>query len=314
MAIRVAVTLGLPDRLSDRSATAATLAAELDVAPIPLAILLNHLATLGIVEAGPDGFHTTEFGAHLRVDAGNGLANLMDIGTAGGRGELAFVELAHTIATGESGYIHRYGQDFWTDLTEQPRLRESFDRQMTHRFHEHIQQIVGGFDWSRFTGIVDVGGGHGSLLAAILIRYPALHGHLVDLEATAAGARRRFDDLGLGERARVTGGSFFDALPAGADAYLMFDILHNWDDEQASRILGRCVEAARPTSRILVIEGVGGLRAGSESDLSMLAIYGGRERRIDEFRALTTPHGLILEEVTALTPARCLLEFRFAGN
>ncbi|HVX42482.1 MAG TPA: methyltransferase [Mycobacteriales bacterium] len=310
MTIRVAVTLGLPDRLAEEDASADTLAAELDVAPIPLGLLLNHLETLGIVESTPNGYRTTPFGANLRADAGNGLANLMDITTAGGRGELAFVELAHSVATGVPGYVRRYGQDFWSDLAEQPRLRESFDRQMTHRFYEDIPQIVAGFSWSRFSSIVDVGGGHGSLLAAILQAHTEIRGHLVDLEATAAGARRTFDEHGLGDRARVTAGSFFDPLPAGADAYLMFDILHDWDDEHAHRILRRCVEAAQPTGRILVIEGIGGMRAGSESDLSMLVIYGGRERRIDEFRALAAPHGLALEEVTALTSARCLLEFR----
>lgn len=112
----------------------------------------------------------------------------------------------------------------------------------------------------------------------------------------------------------MTAGSFFDPLPAGADAYLLLDILHDWDDEHAHRILSRCVEAARPAGRILVIEPVGGLRAHSEFNLAMLVIFGGRERRIDEFRALASSHGLVLDTVADLTDQRCLLEFQLAAG
>ncbi|MFI1917850.1 methyltransferase [Nocardia sp. NPDC020380] len=314
MALRVAVTLGVPDRLLGRAALVEELAVELDVAPAALELLLGHLETLGIVERTPVGFETTDFGANLRVDAGNGLDDLLHLETAGGRAELAFVELAHSIRTGRTAYPQRYGQDFWADLAEHPALRAAFDRQMTYRFHAQLPQIVDGYDWSRYSTLVDVGGGQGSLLAAILTAHPGMHGHLVDLEATAADARRTFDAAELGERAQVTAGSFFDPLPTGADAYLLFDILHNWDDEHAHRIVRRCTEAVRPDGRVLVIEGIGGMRAGSESDLQMLVIFGGRERRIDEFRALTAPHGLVLDTVIELTDQRCLLEFRLTAS
>ncbi|WP_158852581.1 methyltransferase [Saccharothrix deserti] len=314
MTLRVAVTLGLPDRLLGDGASIDELAVELDVAPVALDLLLNHLATLGVVERTSTGYRTTAYGANLCVDAGNGLTDLLRLDTAGGRAELAFVELAHSVSTGQAAYPRRYGQDFYADLAEYPHLRESFDRQMTHRFREQIPRIVAGFDWSRFSTIVDVGGGQGSLLAAILAAHPGMHGHLVDLEPTAAEARHTFSAHDLDERTQVTAGSFFDPLPAGADAYLLFDILHNWDDEHAHRILSRCVEAARPVGRVLVIEGVGGLRANSQSDLDMLVIFGGRERRIDEFRALASSHGLVLDAVTDLTDQRCLLEFQFAAG
>jgi len=308
MALRVAVTLGLPDRLSDAGVATADLAAELEVDPVALGLLLDHLAALGVLEK--PGYRTTELGANLCADAGNNLATLLDLNTAGGRGELAYVELAHTVRTGRAAYARRYGQDFWADLAEHPHLRESFDRQMTNRFRADVPRIVAGFDWSRFATIVDVGGGQGSLLAAILAAHPATRGHLVDLGPTATDARRTFRAHGLGDRAQVTAGSFFDPLPAGADAYLLFDILHDWDDERADRILRRCVEAARPSGRVLVIEGVGGLLADSASSLTMLVLYGGRERGLDEFRALAAPHGLVLDSVTELTGQRCLLEFQ----
>ncbi|AHH20596.1 O-methyltransferase [Nocardia nova SH22a] len=311
MALRVAVTLGLPDRLAVEGISVGEVAAELAVDPNGLDLLLGHLADLGVVEQVESCYRTTEYGAHLCSDAGNGLVDLLHLDAAGGRAELAFVELAHSITTGTAAYSRRYGQDFWADLAEYPRLRESFDRQMTNRLWEQIPRIVAGVDWSRFGSVVDVGGGRGDLLAAILTAHPAMRGHLVDLAPTAAAAARTFDAGGVARRATVTAGSFFDPLPAGADAYLLVDILHDWDDENAHRILSRCAEAAHPESQILVIEPVGGIHAGSEFDLAMLVMYGGRERRVDEFRSLASPHGLTLTAVTDLTDQRCLLEFAF---
>ncbi len=309
MALRVAVTLGLPDRLSGDGAAAGDLAAELGQSPLALDLLLGHLTTLGVLERTSTGYRTTEYGAKLRADAGNGLAGLLDINAAGGRGELAFVELAHSIATGEAGYVRRYGKDFWADLAENPHLRETFDRQMTQRYLTQVPRFVTGFDWSRFGTLVDVGGGHGSLLAAILKANPSMRGHLVDLAPTAAAAEAELREQGLGNRVEVSAGSFFDPLPAGADAYLLSDILHDWDDEQAHRILARCAEAAGAGSRVLVIEAVGGLGAQTEWDLVMLVLYGGRERRLDELRELAAAHGLVFDSVTTLTEERSLLEF-----
>ncbi|WP_083898305.1 methyltransferase [Nocardia vinacea] len=314
MALRVAVTLGLPDRLVGDGVSVDELAVELTVDPVALDLLLSHLATLGIVEPTSTGYRTTGYGTNLCVDAGNGLTDLLRLDAAGGRAELAFAELAHAITTGQAAYPRRYGQDFWADLAEYPHLRESFDRQMTHRFRDQIPRIVAGFDWSRFSSIVDIGGGQGSLLAAILAAYPRIHGHLVDLEPTAAQAHHTFSTHDLDERTQVTAGSFFDPLPAGADAYLLVDILHDWDDEHTHRILNRCVEAAHPAGCVLVIEPVGGLRAASEFNLAVLVMYGGRERRIDEFRALASRHGLVLDTVTDLTDQRCLLEFQLAAD
>jgi hypothetical protein len=309
MALRVAVTLGLPDRLRD-PATAEQVAGELDVPAMALGVLLGHLDTLGIVERTGTAYRTTGFGAVLCRDAGNGLANFLHLDMAGGRAEMAFVELLHSVTTGEPGYVRRFGQDFWADLTEHPHLRESFDQQMNDRFRDQVPQLVAGYDWGRFGTLVDVGGGHGTLLAAIMAAHPRLRGHHVDLEATAAGARHLFRERQLDDRVEVTAGSFFDPLPEGADAYLLSDILHDWDDEHAHRILGRCVEAIHEDGRVLVVEPVGGRRAATEFDLAMLAIFGGRERRVDEFRDLAAAHGLVLDRVADVSDGRCLLEFR----
>jgi SAM-dependent methyltransferase len=313
MALRVAVTLGLPDRMR-HGATLDQLATDLNASPVALDLLLNHLVTLGIIERTETGYRTTEFGAALYTDADNGLTNFLHLDLAGGRAELAFVELLHSIGTGTGGYAQRYGQDFWADLAEHPRLRASFDKQMTDRFRDQVPGIVAGFDWSRFPAIVDVGGGHGTLLAAILVAHQAVRGNLVDLDPTATEAMRTFRAHQVDDRVTVTPRSFFDPLPEGADGYLLCDILHDWDDEHAHRILARCVEALPSNGRILVVEPVGGRRASTEFDLAMLVIFGGRERRVDEFKALGAAHGLTLDTVLDLTDERCLLEFSAPGG
>nr|WP_284746942.1 methyltransferase [Amycolatopsis sp. RTGN1] len=306
MALRVAVTLGLPDRLRGPGAEPDELAEGLGVAPVPLGLLLGHLTTLGFFERTATGYRTTAYGENL---CGDTLASvLLNLDTAGGRAELAFVELLHSVTTGEAGYGRRYGRDFWADLGEHPPLRESFDRQMAHRLRAEVPQLAAGFDWGRFATVVDVGGGPGTLLAAILAAHPGTRGRLVDLDVSAAGST--FAGHGLEDRASAVAGSFFDPLPAGADAYLLCDILHDWDDEQAGRILARCVEAARPAGRVLVVEAVGGRRGSTEMDLAMLVIFGGRERRVAEFRALAAAHGLVLDGVTDVSEGRSLLEFR----
>ncbi|MEV0684835.1 methyltransferase [Nocardia sp. NPDC050378] len=314
MALRVCVTLGLPDRLREEPADAARIASEMSVSPTALELLLDHLATLGIIEHTGTGYRTTEFGATLCSDAGNGLTNFLHLDMAGGRAELAFTDLLQSITTGNAAYPVRYGQDFWADLARYPTLRESFDHQMTDRFRDQIPRIVTGYNWGRFRSIVDVGGGHGTLLAAILAAYPLLRGHLIDLAPTAHEAATAFSAHRVQDRVQVTARSFFEPLPTGADAYLLCDILHDWDDEHARHILARCVEAARPGGRVLVIEPVGGRHAATEFNLAMLVIFGSRERRVDEFRALASAHGLVLDTVTDLTDQRCLLEFRLTDH
>lgn len=307
MALRVAVTLGLPDRLrADHPAGVGHLAAELDVDPTALELLLGHLVTLGVVERAGDGYRTTGFGAHLCADAGNGLHNLLHHDTAAGRADLAFVDLAHSVKTGEPAYLLRYGQGFWADLAEQPHLREAFDRQMTWRIRDQIPQFVQAVGWERFKKIVDVGGGPGDLLTAVLEAHQDIRGHLVDLEVGPAAQ----NFAALGDRAEATKGSFFDPLPAGGDAYLLFNVLHDWDDERCHRILARCAEAMPAPARLIVVESIRGMGASTEMDLVMLVHFGGQERSVKEFEKLAEPHGLRLAGVTEVTDERCVLEFR----
>jgi SAM-dependent methyltransferase len=312
MAIRVAATLGLAERAGGAGATAAELAVETGASASALACLLDHLVAVGVFEFDGERYRPTDLGAQLREDAPGGVRPLLDINRAGGRAELAFVELLGTITTGEPAFPRRYGRDFWADLDAEPALRRSFDAQMNWRFQVQPAQIAERFGWSRFARVLDVGGGDGAVLAAILRAHPGLRGEVLDLAPTATAAAARFAGDGLGDRAGAVAGNFFDPLPAEADVYLLCDILHDWDADHAREILTGCRRAAAPDGTVVVIEPVRGLGADTGIDLFMLMCFGGRERSVDELTVLAAECGLVLRTWGPVAQGRMVLEFGVA--
>ncbi|WP_031465383.1 methyltransferase [Sciscionella sediminilitoris] len=311
MAIRVAATLHLVERAGNTGSVAAELAAATGTAEPALRCLLDHLVTVGVFERDPESgrYRPTELGAQLDAEAPDGIKPLLDIHQAGGRAELAFVDLLGTIGTGEPAYTRRYGRGFWADLDANPELRRSFDAQMNWRFRVQAPQIAERFDWSRFARILDVGGGEGTVLAAILRAHPGVRGQVLELPPTAAAAERRFAAAGFGDRAGAVSGSFFDPLPAGADAYLLSDILHDWDDDNARAILDGCRRAAGPGGTVVVIEPVLGQGVDTAMDLFMLMCFGGRERTVGELTMLAADRGLVLRGSAPVSDGRTILEF-----
>jgi SAM-dependent methyltransferase len=313
MSIRVA-TLCLVERAGTAGGTAERLAGETGTSAPALARLLDHLVTVGVFDFDAESgrYRPTELGAQLDENAPAGIKPLLDIKCAGGRAELAFVDLLGTITTGAPAYPHRYGRDFWADLDAEPDLRRSFDAQMTWRFRDQAPQIAQRIDWGRFPDIVDVGGGDGMLLEAILHAHPQVRGRVLDLAPTAAAATARFAAAGLENRASAMTGSFFEPLPTGADAYLLSDILHDWDDEHARKILTQCRRAAAPNSTVVLIEPVRGYGADTGIDLFMLMCFGSKERTGDELTELAGRCGLALHSSAAVTAGRMALELKTA--
>jgi 2,7-dihydroxy-5-methyl-1-naphthoate 7-O-methyltransferase len=314
MSIRVAATLSLVEHAGSAGATAEQLASDTGTATLALRCLLDHLVTIGLFDLDLESslYRPTNLGAQLDEDAPEGLKPLLDINSAGGRAELAFVELLGTITTGAPAYVHRYGREFWADLDARPELRRSFDAQMNWRFQAQATQIAEHFDWSRFAEILDVGGGDGTVLAAILDAHPGVRGRVLDLSPTATAATDRFAAAGLDDRASAVAGSFFNPLPVGADAYLLSDVLHDWDDDHARKILAGCREAVTPSGTVVVIEPVRGEGADSAMDLFMLMCFGGRERTVDELARLATDSGLMLHDSSPVAEGRTALEFKAA--
>ncbi len=313
MSIRVAATLGLVERAGSVGASVERLASEAGASAPALRCLLDHLVAVGVFEVDGDRYRPTSLGAQMGEDAPEGVKPLLDITSAGGRADLAFVDLLGTIVTGASAYAHRYGRGFYADLDTRPDLRRSFDAQMNWRFQVQAPQIAERFEWSRFPEILDVGGGDGTLLTAILCAHPGIRGRVLDRPATTAAAVDRFAAAGLGDRAGVVPGSFFDPLPGGADAYILSDILHNWDDDSVRRILTGCRRAAAPDGSVVVVEAVRGQGADTAIDLFMLMCFGGRERTVDELAGLAAGCGLVLRGSGPVSDGRTALEFAVAS-
>lgn len=300
MAVRVAATLRVADHIVAGRRTATALAEATGVQADALGRVLRHLVTVGLLtrDAG-EAFGLTEAGEQLREDHPAGKRKWLDIDGGVGRGDLSFVDLAHTVRTGAPAYPLRYGRPFWDNLAVDPALSASFDRLMGHHIERDNAGIAGAYDWARLGHVVDVGGGSGALLSVLLAAHPGLRGTVVDLPGPAANARRTFRDKGLTDRGDVVAGSFFDPLPADADAYVLSAIIHDWDDEPSVAILKRCAEAAGETGVVLVIEAIGadGESVNTAMDLRMLVYTGGRERGLTELRALAAQAGLTVRAV-----------------
>src|SRR5262249_21020279 len=153
-----------------------------------------------------------------------------------GRPSLALLEMQHSLTTGEPAYQRQYGQPFWDDLAASPALRASFDASMRRRLPWQAARIAEVLDCSRFTDIVAVGGGDGTLLIAILRPHPLLRGRVFDLPPAAAVAAAKLAASDVADRASAVAGSFFDSLPGGANAYVLSDIVHDWDNSNSVKI------------------------------------------------------------------------------
>lgn len=295
MAIRVAATLRIADHMTSGPRTATELAAKVNANADALERLLRHLATERVLSCDESGrYALSARGEGLRDDHAAGIRPGLDIESAIGRAELSLVHLLHSVRTGEAAFPLQFGSAFWDDLSADPARTASYDAQMGSDVAAWARAIVPAYDWGSLGHVVDVGGGNGTLLAAILGEFPALRGTLVDRPGTAEAARQTFAAEGLADRSEVVSGSFFEPLPKGAGGYVLSAILHNWDDDAARAILRRCAEAASTPGAVFVVEKIGadGESPSSAMDLRMLAYFGGRERGIAELTALAADSGL----------------------
>jgi hypothetical protein len=194
--------------------------------------------------------------------------------------------------------------DPWEYRATHPESAALFDAAMTDLSRRTNRSLLEAYDFSRFGTVVDVGGGRGALLSALLAAHPHQHGVLFDLPHVVAGA-----PSAEGDRLRVVGGSFFDGVPGGGDAYLLRAILHDWPDDDCVRILDACRGAMGEDATLLVIERdlADGLQEAALSDLNMLIGPGGRERTRVEYASLLSSAGLRL--VRAWPSARGLHVF-----
>lgn len=295
MALRVAATLRLADHIAENGSSADELAARLQVDPDALERLLRYLTAEKILADGTAGrYRLTPHGMPLRETHPQSVRAVLDIEGALGRAELTFVELLHTVRTGQAAYATRYGRPLWDDLEEDPQLAAGFDALMSSRMTACLPAIIQAFDWGALGHVVDVGGGNGRFLATMLTEFPLLSGTLIEQPGPATAARAFLAKTDLTERAHVTEGDFFGPLPPGAGGYILANVLHNWDDQSCRTILRQCRVAAGETGRVFIIEH---LRANNSPhraalDLRMLLQFNGSQRSLREFTHLAASIGL----------------------
>jgi hypothetical protein len=298
--LRVAAELELADHLADGPCSLTALAEATGAYEPFLRRLLRALTGLAIVETVPDDrYRLTGLGEQLTAP------NLRAVARMYGSEPFwsAWEGLEHAVRTGERGIDHAHHTDAWEYFASHPADAERFDAGMAALTGGSAGAIVDAFDFGRFRHVVDVGGGDGTLLAAILGRAPDARGVLVDIGDVVARARRTLETAGLGHRAQVLDGDFRESVPAGADCYVLKWILHDWDDEQATVILRRCRAAAPATARLVVVERVLPERVGPAdveavlADLNMMVLTGGRERTGAEFAELFREGGWLLERI-----------------
>ncbi len=300
-ALYVAAKLGLADQLVDGPRDVADIAEVVGADPAALRRLLRTLSSLGVfTEAEPGVFAVTPLGRTLASDEPGSVRDmaLMWMETHYD----PFTRLVDTVKTGVAAADLHYGVPFFDWISQYPDQVSQFSRAMANLTTGLKAGAVAAYDFNGAGTIVDVGAADGALLAQILAAAPETTGVAFDLPHVMAEAAPVIKGYGLGDRLRVEQGNFFEAVPPGADTYVLSLILHDWEDGLAGKILENIRVAAKPGATVLALEPV--MPAGDEPhmskmlDLTMLAMTGGLERTADEHRALFEQAGLTFQGVT----------------
>ena len=302
--IYVAARLGIADLVADGPKSSAELATITSTHAPTLYRVLRTLASLGVFAEDDRGrFSMTALAEPLRSGVPDSIRNWA-IFNGGMQEWRSWEQLLYSVQTGEAAFPHVWGQQNWEYRTHNPEANEVFNRAMTSASFRRIGPVMAAYDFSGIDTIVDVGGGHGAFITAILQKYPAMHGILFDLPHVAAGAKSKLQEAGVADRCEIATGSFLDSIPGGGDAYLFSKVIHDWDDDKANEILKNCRQAMASHGKILLVEAVippgNTPHIGKLIDINMLVVNdGGRERTEAEFRALLAAAGFTLTRIVS---------------
>ena len=313
-AITAAADLGVADALHEGPLPIEDLAAKVQADPDALRRLLRVLISRGIFVHRHDGRYELNARAELlRSAAPVSMAALARFVGARQHRE-HWSRLTGTIKSGDATVPALRGKGFFDYLADEPEFAQIFNEAMTSMSGAAIGPVVDAYDFTPYRTIVDVAGGHGRLLAAVLSAAPDALGVLYDLPEVIEGAMPLLRDSGVGERVALSGGSFFDSVPAGADAYLLKHIIHDWDDEPSIQILRTVRSAAAAGATVLLIEAVipddNGASTAKLTDMEMLLVNNGRERTAEEYRRLLDDAGFRLTRVVGTAAHVSIIEAR----
>ena len=309
----VVAKLGLADQLADGPLTATELASRVDVKPERLRRVLRMAAFFGLLSEVPDErFELTSLGRLLRTDvAGSLRANAIMLGEEHYR---AWGSLLHSIKTSEPAFEHVYGAPLFEYMAAHPDAQATFDAAMSSGMDVMLGSLADAYDFSKARIVVDIGGGNGSVSAMILKRHPHLEAVIYDQAHVLGAAETYLAAAGVRARCRLVPGNFFESVPEGGDAYVLSNIVHDWDDERSLRILRNCRAAMGPGASVLLLEAImpehGSPSVAAMADVNMMVLLTGRERTLKEFRTLLESAGLRLVGSTPVWARESLLEAR----
>ena len=313
ISLNIAVRLEIADRLVAGPRPVADLARETRTNDDALYRMLRLLAAVGVfTESAPRTFANTPASDVLRADAPESCRDML-LWWCDPLHFRIYAELEHSIRTGETCVEKVLGMPIFDYFATDPRESEIFNNAMTSFSAQTVPAVVEAYDFGGIGTLIDVAGGHGSVIGAVLERYPAMRGILCDLEHVVAGAGPTLGRFGVQDRCRTEVCNFFESVPTGGDAYIMKHIIHDWNDEKALAIL-RNIAAALGTKKgkVILIEAV--VASGNEPhmakfiDIEMLALPGGRERTEEEFRRLFERAGFRLTRVVPTKGPLCVVE------
>jgi hypothetical protein len=311
-AVHVVAELGIPDLLVDGAKTVDELARITQCHAPTLGRLLRATSTFGLFERLGDGetYAQSALSAVLCTEPDN--ADAADARFQAARWHwAAWGELLHCVRTGAAAFDVANGTSFWELTRNDPDAKKRFNAAMSTVSEEECEAVSRAYDFSTAGHVVDVAGGLGSLLGAVLRSSPATRGTLLERPDVVPLARRLLSEQGVEGRYEIVAGDFFETVPAGADVYLIKRALHDWEAADTIRILERIRAAMRPDSRLLVIEAVVDDDATQDTlfrDLLLLVLVGGRERSEHEYRELITKAGFRLNRTlpTGVGPLKIL--------
>jgi hypothetical protein len=304
--LHVGAVLGVADHLVDGPLTTAQLAEATGTDEPSLHRVLRALACFGVLaEPHPGTFAHGPHAGGLLTDGPGSVRHLVEL-FAGHEVWRSWGELDVTVRTGETAFDRITGKTAFEYMSADPEYQAMFNRAMSEGTRNATPGIVEAGDFARFSWVVDVGGGDGTLLAAVLAAHPALRGTVFDTPDGLAAAPATLATAGLADRAEAEAGDFFRSVPTGPDAYLVKSVIHDWDDERSTRILGNIRSAMGEGGTLLLVEPVMPPAPAATadvlmmvmSDLNMLVCTGGKERTEAEFRALLAGAGFDLRAIT----------------
>ena len=311
-AVYVAAKLNIADLLEEGAKTAEELATATGTHAPSLYRLLRALSSLGVfVQEADHSFNLTPLARLLRSGVPGSLRG-MALLSGDPYWWRSLGELLYCVRTGRPAPPYLHGADEWAYLAQHPETAAVFNQAMSANTQNQIPAILDAYDFAPIATLVDIGGGNGALLAALLRAYPDMRGILFDQPAVVAQAPFVMPNNGVADRCEVRSGDLFGELPCGGDGYVLKLVLHDWDDDHACHILANLRRSMSSSATLLIIEHV--IVPGNEPqsckvlDLAMLAFPGGRERTAAEWQELLRTAGFSLMRIVPTAEELSIIE------